>query len=182
MLRLEELVHCALKCLPRCWSLVISRLHKQPIFSVKVHHVRGKSKNNSDRGKLPEGGQSVSRPPRQITMNVPSPLTIRQQPDPEAKTRYSEEKSDRQAQVRAANRLNWITVIGAILTLLSLGGLYLTLLQTRRQFALDQRPYMTVDTAFYSDPAGKKLDDPVIGQPLALTSRLDDIGKILPGT
>ncbi len=118
-------------------------------------------KSNTDNAKTTKNGGTIPRPPRQIVINVPNPLTIRQQSDSDAAQRYREEKASRDAQVRAANRLNGITVIGVILSLLSLGGLYLTLLQTRKQFASDERPYMTVDTAFFGDLSGNNWTTPL---------------------
>ena len=77
-------------------------------------------------------------------MFVHNPLTIRQESDPKSDQRYTEEKNNRQAQLRAVERLNTITVFGVVLSLLAVVAVWYSLLITRRQFAADQRPWALV--------------------------------------
>ena len=102
---------------------------------------------------------------------------MRQEPDRGAQDRYAEEKNSRRSQLRAAKVSNLIATVGVIVPSMGLVGLYATLVQTRNQFALDERPYITADPAFYGDLDHKKIDNPIDGQPLIFTLALNNIGK-----
>ena len=89
---------------------------------------------------------------------IPNPLTNRKEESSEDKKRYADESGNRQAQLRAALRLNTITGIGALVSLAGLFAVFINLRLTshaveiadtqaktaQSEFLMSQRPWVFI--------------------------------------
>jgi hypothetical protein len=100
---------------------------------------------------------------------VPNPITVRQELDPAEQKRYTEQKNNRDAQLSAAQRLNWISGGGVVLGIASLFGVGLTLWQNRQVMEIDQRAWIA--------PSSVTPHRPYEASHLAITIRYANTGK-----
>jgi len=102
-----------------------------------------RSKKNSKRGNhQPDHRKGISTPPPKVMCNIPNPLPIRQEATTEENKRYADEANDRGAHLRAAEKLNKITVGGIAITFIGLFFVGLSYQQSRRALELDQRAWI----------------------------------------
>jgi hypothetical protein len=126
----------------RCFlAFVVFVFHHSPLR--RSHPVSGNgNKKNGPKGN--SGSDSdIAAPPRNIAVKIPQPFTVRQESTSEDNDRYGDQKSNRDAVLRAANRLNRITIVGTLIPVLSLCAVYLTLRQTDRSMRIDQRAWLS---------------------------------------
>lgn len=112
-------------------------------FDNAVPTTMGRHKNNQSQRSSGER-KEVPRPPRALTLQVPEPLTIRNEPTATDDERYCEEKHSRAGQLRTAQHLNWITIGLGVLSLFSLVVLFATLRQTQTAMEIDQRAWVGI--------------------------------------
>jgi hypothetical protein len=108
--------------------------------------VSKKRKNNNPGQGHPNNPGPVANPPHDLVVRIPNSISVRLDPSADENKRHAEEKTDREAQLRAAQRLNTITKWGAGITFLTLLALYLSIYQGQKTFETGQRAWVLVDT------------------------------------
>lgn len=124
--------------------------------------------NLSDNGKKkkkhqqpPNHSERVSTPPQEPVIKIPNPLPVQIQSSTEQNQQYSDEKSNRDALLRAAQRLNRITIAGAVIAFGSLIILYLSIRQSRQTFEAGQRAWALIDVVNLETPLNITVASPL---------------------
>lgn len=87
--------------------------------------------------------QAVTKPPEKF-VNIPDPLNIRIKANPDGEERYREERDSRRAQLRTAQRLNWISGIGVAGAVVYAVITYFQWRDLRHNFEIDERAWIKV--------------------------------------
>jgi hypothetical protein len=76
---------------------------------------------------------------------IPQPFTIRRDVTDSDKEQYKEERTSRNAQIRVAMWQNGISVVAAVISILSLGAVFLSIRESRKTFEAGERAWVLVD-------------------------------------
>jgi hypothetical protein len=105
------------------------------------------------------------KPPRNIAVVIPQPLSVRQESSAKDNERYTEESDSRAKSLRAAQRLNWFTGLGGVVGIVTLLFLWLSLEQSRNAFEHGQRAWIGITKiVVIIPPVSKPADSP--GEPI----------------
>jgi hypothetical protein len=85
-----------------------------------------------------------AKPPQEAMIKIPNPLPVQIQPSTEDNQRHGDEKDNRNAHLRAAQRQNHISIGAGIIAFLGLVAVYISIWQSRSTFQEGQRAWVLV--------------------------------------
>jgi hypothetical protein len=105
---------------------------------------KDKGKHNHAHRNPGNSARPSDPPSKATTLSIPAPLSVRLETTSEDNKRYSNDYDQRERQVRSANRLNWITVIGVVVGIASVIGLLISVVQSTKAMQIDERAWLGI--------------------------------------
>jgi hypothetical protein len=99
-------------------------------------------KKGAHRSNGTKGNGSPPAPKENHMLQIPNPLPIKHEETSTEKGQYTEQKTNRAAQLGQAKLLNWITAVGVGIAILTLIGLICSVQQSRHALEFNERAWI----------------------------------------